>query len=112
MSYYPQTKYHNRPGNGFDSRKEARRWQELCLLQRAGKITDLRRQVPFELIPAQYADGKCVERAVKYVADFVYTENREVIVEDVKSEATRKNKEYIIKRKLMLYRLGIRILET
>lgn len=112
MSFQRQTKYHNRPGGGFDSRKEARRWQELCLLQRAGKITDLRRQVPFELIPAQYADGKCVERAVKYVADFVYTENRKVIVEDVKSEATRKNKDYIIKRKLMLYRLGIRILET
>lgn len=54
-----------------DSQKEANRWAELKLLERVGLIKDLRRQVEYELIPAQYVDGKCVERAVKYKADFV-----------------------------------------
>lgn len=61
-------------GIKFDSLKEARRYQELRLLERAGKIADLRLQVPFFLIPAQRDEnGNVVERAVKYIADFVYT---------------------------------------
>ena len=105
-------KYRNIVANGFDSRKEAARWQELRLLERAGAITDLKRQVPIELIPAQYINGRCVERAVKYVADFTYTEHGKHVVEDVKSEITRKNKDYIIKRKLLLYVHGIRLKEV
>ena len=120
-------KYHNkktRVSNGHmaDSRKEARRYEELLLLQRVGKISDLRTQVPYELIPAQYEtyerygksgqrlkDGiKLVERAVNYVADFVYTENGKTIVEDTKGVRTP---DYIIKRKLMLHIHGIRIRE-
>ena len=100
----------------FDSIAEARRWQELRFLSRAGIIKDVRRQVEFELIPAQKDEfGKVIERAVKYVADFVYKETRDgkeyFVVEDVKSEAT-KTREYIIKRKLMLYMCGIRIKEV
>ena len=108
-------KYGNRKitvdGITFDSQKEAVRYQELLLLQRAGQIFNLQRQVPFVLIPKQERNGKVVERAVVYKADFVYTENGEDIVEDVKSEAT-KTKEYIIKRKLLLWQFGIRIREV
>jgi hypothetical protein len=86
--------------------KEANRWCELKMLEKAGLIQDLQRQVKFELIPKQ--DG---ERAVHYVADFVYVEDGKMIVEDVKSAVTKKNKEYVIKRKLLLWRHGIRIKE-
>jgi hypothetical protein len=96
----------------FDSIAEARRWQELRYLTRAGIIKDVRRQVPFVLIPAQKDEtGRVIERAVVYRADFVYTEDGKTVVEDVKSEAT-KTREYVIKRKLMLYRYGIRIKEV
>lgn len=96
----------------FDSKREAMRWRELALLQRAGEITDLRRQVKFILVPAQVDEnGKIAERAVSYVADFVYSDMRsgETVVEDAKGMHTR---EYIIKRKLMRYVHGIRIREV
>lgn len=96
----------------FDSKREAMRWRELALLQRAGEITDLRRQVKFILVPAQVDEnGKIAERAVSYVADFVYrdTHSGETVVEDAKGMHTR---EYIIKRKLMRYVHGIRIREV
>lgn len=106
-------KYHNTKvtinGETFDSKKEAARWQELLLLQRAGKISHLNRQVTYELIPSQYIDGKCVERAVKYVADFVYKENGQLVVEDTKG---MKTPEYVIKRKMLLFTYGIRIKEV
>ena len=101
-------KYHNKKitvnGIKYDSEKEYNRYCELKLLERAGIIKDLQRQVEYELLPKQ--DG---ERAVKYKADFVYTENGKQIVEDVKGCRT---KDYIIKRKLMLYQHGIKIFET
>jgi hypothetical protein len=100
-------------GIAFDSVREARRYKELKLMQQAGKISDLRLQVPFELVPALYEHsgeiytkgkrkgqpkrGKCIEKAVIYKADFVYTENGCQIVEDAKGVPT---KDYIIKRKL------------
>lgn len=92
----------------FDSKKEAKRYKELLLLESAGAITDLRRQVKYELIPSQRIDGKVAERKVEYIADFVYTQDGETIVEDTKGFKT---KDYIIKRKLMLYKYGIRIRE-
>lgn len=96
----------------FDSIAEARRWQELRYLTRAGIIKDVRRQVPFVLIPAQKDEtGRVIERAVVYRADFVYTEDGKTVVEDVKSEAT-KTREYVIKRKLLLYTHGLRIKEV
>jgi hypothetical protein len=93
----------------FDSRKEYFRWHELSLLEKAGEISQLQRQVRFELIPSQKIDGKVVERPVHYVADFVYQENGQQIVEDTKGVKT---KDYIIKRKLMLHIHGIRIREV
>lgn len=105
-------KYHSkkitRDGETFDSVKEYRRWCELQLLVKANVIQDLKKQVEFLLIPAQYENGKCIERAVKYRADFVYTENGKTIVEDTKGFKT---KDYIIKRKLMYYIHKIRIKE-
>lgn len=106
------TKYYNKKtvcnGIKFDSKKEADRYVVLTLLQKAGKISDLQVQVPFELIPSQKVDGLTVERPCVYYADFVYRENGKLVVEDTKGVKT---KEYIIKRKLMLQVFGIRIRE-
>ena len=111
MSY--RSKYHSRKttvdGIEFDSQKESRRFCELRLLERAGRITDLQRQVKFELIPSQRINGKVVEWPCSYIADFVYMENGQKVVEDTKGFKT---KDYIIKRKLMLKEHGIRIREV
>jgi hypothetical protein len=97
-------------GITYDSRKEAQRAQELRLMLKAGVISNLREQVPYELIPAQKNEyGKVIERAVIYKADFVYDEKGKTVVEDTKGVRT---KEYVIKRKLMLYEYGIRIREV
>lgn len=151
----------------YDSKKEYERWLELQLLQRAGEISDLRRQVEFELIPAKYdtvfvkyktvkqwlvftdnASGTsfetkkeatefckthglrakdigyitreepvykevCIEQNAVYTADFVYRDkDGNEIVEDTKSEVTRKEADYVLRRKLMLDRHGIRVKET
>ncbi len=99
-------------GETFDSRKEAARYRELLLLEKAGKISNLRRQVKFELLPKQTDEnGKCIEKACTYKADFVYRDNElnREIVEDVKGMRTDV---YKIKRKLMLYMRGIRISEV
>lgn len=97
-------------GQKFDSKKEARRYQELLLLEKAGEIKNLSRQVKFVLIPSQRDEnGKVVERECSYKADFTYEEGIKTVVEDVKGYRT---KEYIIKRKLMLYQYGIRIREV
>lgn len=110
-------------GVTFDSRKEYLRWCELHLLQKAGHITDLQRQVKYVLIPAQYEEyerysektGKrlkkglrCVEKECAYIADFVYQQDGQSVVEDTKGYKTEA---YIIKRKLMLYVHGIKIQE-
>lgn len=98
-------------GMDFDSKKELVRYCELKLLEKGGKITNLERQVPFMLVPNQIEDGRVVERAVKYIADFTYYENGQFVVEDVKSPVTRTDA-YKIKRKLMLHIHGIRIREV
>jgi len=108
------TKYHNRKvtvdGIVFDSVKEAVRYRDLKLMERAGEIQGLQLQVKYVLIPAQKADGKVIEREVAYYADFDYMDkNGDHIVEDTKGIRT---KDYIIKRKLMLYKYGIRITEV
>ena len=121
-NYYNKYKSRKTSVNGviFDSKKEYDRYIELTLLSRSGAIKGLKRQVKFELIPAQYEPdiinprgkvkkGKLIERAVSYIADFVYTdENGKTVVEDTKGFRT---KDYIIKRKLLLYIHGIRIKE-
>lgn len=103
------TKYGNRKltapdGQKFDSVKEYHRWGCLRLLERAGAISNLKRQVKYELIPKQIG-----ERACNYVADFTYMENGRLVVEDVKGVKTDA---YKIKRKLMLWVHGIKIRET
>lgn len=154
----------------YDSKKEYDRWLELQILQRAGEVSELRRQVEFELIPAKYETAHiknkvvrkwfvpvgydmehnlfvcstkkeaedycrehglklktiffkereepvfkevCVEQNAVYTADFVYKDkDGNEIVEDTKSEVTRKEADYVLRRKLMLHVWGIRILET
>lgn len=114
-----RTKYGNRKittqYGTFDSKKEYQRWKELQLLERAGEINGLIRQVKYELIPTQRIDGKCVERSVDYIADFVYQQAGRQVVEDVKGYRDPSSAGYakfVIKRKLMLYRYGIRIREV
>ena len=82
-NYYNKYKSHKTNANGviFDSKKEYNRYIELTLLSRSGAIKGLKRQVKFELIPAQYEPdiisprgkvkkGKLIERAVSYIANF------------------------------------------
>ena len=130
-----KTKYHNVPAKRvtdsgailrFDSQKEARRYDELAALERAGTIRELRMQVDFTLQEA-YTDGEGRRvRAIRYRADFSYKKRPKywtgyesqcpddgwiLVVEDVKSRATR-TKEYIMKRKLMKERFGVEIREV
>lgn len=107
-------------GAVYDSRKEARRAAELSLLEKAGKISNVQTQVKFVLIPSQrepdtvgkrggIKQGKVIEKECAYYADFVYKDDKgRWIVEDTKGFRT---KDYIIKRKLMLYVHGIKITE-
>lgn len=109
------SKYGNRKvvrnGITYDSKKEADRHAVLKLMERSGKIRDLKRQVKFELIPSLRDEktGRVVERSCSYVADFTYWEGQNFVVEDTKGFRTP---DYILKRKLMLYLHGIRIKET
>lgn len=115
--YHGKNKYRNTKtevdGIKFDSLKEARRWKTLRLLEETGEIVGLQRQVKFVLIPSQKdpETGKVIEREASYVADFVYVDRftDQTIVEDAKGYKTP---EYILKRKMMLWRYGIQIKET
>ena len=104
----PRSKYRNKKveynGMTFDSKRELARYHSLELMEKGLVISNLQRQVPFELIP------KCGKnRAVHYIADFVYTdESGNQVVEDAKAFRTR---DYIIKKKLMLWRHGIEVKE-
>ena len=108
-----RSKYHNKKveidGEVFDSLKEASRWQELKLLERAGVIHGLSRRQRFELIPVQKKDGKVIERPITYIADFCYVEDGKPVVEDCKGMRTDV---YKIKKKLMLFVHGVEIRET
>ena len=128
MRWYRQNKYKNTKtivdGITFDSRKEAARYKELKLLEAAGEISNLERQVKFVLIPTQreldfvgvrggIKKGKVIEKECSYLADFVYIRDGEVIVEDVKGYKNGSAYNiFKIKRKLMLYLYGIKIVET
>lgn len=116
-------KYRNIKYKGFDSIREAQRYSKLKMLEDAGEISDLRTQVTYELIPKQTViekrisektgkelkpREKTLEHACTYIADFVYVKDGETIVEDTKGFRTDA---YKIKKKLMLYRHGIRIKE-
>lgn len=120
---YKSSKYGNKKivvdGITFDSKKEAKRFQELSLLEKAGAIRNLQRQVKYILIPTQrepdvigkrggIKKGSVIEKECAYYADFVYEENGQTVVEDTKGMRTT---DYVIKRKLMLHVFGIKIRE-
>lgn len=129
MGYSQKSKYGSRKvtvdGVTYDSVKEYRRFKELSLLERSGTIQNLQRQVKYVLIPAQreycneiytkgrkkgcFKPGKLLEKECSYIADFAYIQNGEIVAEDTKGFRT---KDYIVKRKLMLWIHGIRIKET
>ena len=95
----------------FDSAKEARRYDELMLRIKAGQISDLKLQPQFTLQEAYTTPSGERIRAIRYQADFSYWEDGELVVEDVKSKAT-KTREYSMKRKLMAEKYGIEIREV
>lgn len=126
-----KNKFNASKGGGFDSQKEKRRFQELRLLERAGEIDNLRTQVKFVLIPAQreesaevftrgknkgkHKPGRVIEKEVSYYADFCYHDinTDRKVVEDVKGYRDgAAYKIFVLKRKLMLWRYGIRIKEV
>lgn len=105
------------PDGTFDSKREYKRWMELQMMERNGYISDLRRQVPFELIPAikepdtvgpkgGIKKGRTIQKACMYVADFVYDQDGKTIVEDAKGFKT---KEFLLKAKILRWRFGIDI---
>lgn len=121
-----RSKYGNKKatynGTIFDSRKERNRYITLLALQKAGEISDLKMQVPFEIIPAVYEKvekqlktkvkivDRCVQKATHYIADFVYTDkDGNMVVEDAKGMRTEK---YLLKKKMMRAFLGITIKEV
>lgn len=121
-----RSKYGNKKakanGKVFDSRQERSRYYTLQVLEKAGEISDLRMQVPFEIIPAIYETvevqlktktkqvQKLVQRAAHYVADFVYKDkDGNMVVEDSKGFRTP---EYLLKKKMMRAFLGITIKEV
>lgn len=132
MNYKSKTpKYKNHTitvdGIKFDSVKEANRYRELKLLEKAGEISGLQLQVKYLLIPSQFGrvpDERrpggtkrvCLEREVAYFADFVYRDKAgNLVVEDVKGyrdPASAAYAKFVIKRKLMLERYGIRVIEV
>ena len=107
------SKYRNKKtyvGNKvFDSKREAARFIELQALLKAGEISDLQLQVPYELMPSFKLDGETY-RGIKYVADFVYKDkDGNTVVEDSKGMRTEV---YKMKRKLMAYVHKIKIKEV
>lgn len=94
------TKYRNKKTMGYDSAKEAYRAGKLKLLERGGLISDLQEQVTILLQERFRCNGKW-ERAITYIADFVYIKDGQKIVEDVKGFKTDV---YKIKRKMLLFR--------
>ena len=109
MTSYRRSKLRNIPtvvdGIRFASKKEARRWCELCLLERAGAIRNLRRQVVYQLA----VNGHPI---CKYVPDFVYYENGLEIIEDVKGQKSGVPYQlFTVKRKLLFALYGLEVIE-
>lgn len=114
----PRPKYNARkvatPYGTFDSKKEYARFLELKEMQDRGEIESLEVQPRFVLVPAQRDEhGRVIEKKAQYTADFSYIDSDgNFVVEDVKSEATRRDRDYVMRRKLMLWFHGIRIKEV
>lgn len=108
MQTRPKNKYGNRKtevdGHTFDSKKEAMRYAELKMLEKAGAIKDLRLQVPFELQKGFRDKYGKWQRPITYIADFTYFRQGEFVIEDVKSAATRDDTVYRMKKKMMMFK--------
>lgn len=104
-------KYRNKKttvdGITFDSKAEAERYQELKRLEIMGVISGLELQKPYRLCKGRWNNGKPF--SITYKADFVYTLDGEIIVEDVKGFRTEA---YQLKKKLMMAVYGIEITEV
>lgn len=114
--FYAQNKFRNIKitidGIKFDSKKEAARYCELKIMEKAGHISDLKTQPRFELLPSFRRDG-VLQRKIEYIADFMYKTKSGVFVEDVKSEMTKSLPVYRMKKKLFLFKYQeIKFLET
>lgn len=124
-----RSKYGNRKiitidGQKFDSKKEKQRYDELVLMEKAGLIRNLKRQVPFELLPAVWEDvtiqlktkvkqeRRCIFRTTEYVADFTYEQDGVEVVEDVKASAYFQDSVYKLKKKMMYCIHNIKIKEV
>ena len=119
-----RNKYNNRKGGGFDSQKEMDRYHELLLMERAGIIHGLKRQVPFQLTPTVRKPdvigprggrkpGKVILNKSEYIADFTYYQGEDFIVEDVKGYRDgAAYREFMLKKKMLYHLRGILIHET
>ena len=95
-------------GITFDSQKEARRWSELKLLEKAGEITDLRRQVVIKLMGQHRPLYTRSGRQMRITVDFAYIEGGQQVYEDSKGVPTR---DYEV-RKAVAEAMGYSIRET
>ena len=103
-----ENKYHAQKtevdGIKFDSKKESRDWQQLCMLEASGGISNLRRQVQFELQP-KFTNNKGEHvRAINYVADFVYEKGGKTYVQDSKGGKATQTDIFKLKKKLFEYK--------
>jgi hypothetical protein len=117
---YGNTKIKNAYGT-FDSSLEWSRFLFLSNREKEGEITNLRRQVEYLLIPAQYGTEikhlktkdkevrVLLERSCSYIADFVYERNGKTIVEDCKGSKYIITADFKIKKKLLLWVHGIEL---
>lgn len=122
-SKFRNTKVEGPNGMKFDSKKELKRYNELVLLERAGEISSLRRQVTFTLLNAAYEEVPvqlktkirfkrvCLFRETTYIADFVYYKDGEEVVEDVKASPRFQDPVYKLKKKLMYMVHNVKIKE-
>jgi hypothetical protein len=112
---YNAKKFISSDGTKYDSKREYFRHLELLEMETNGVISELNRQVEFTLLPAVKVTEtvqlktkskevtKTIQQPIKYVADFVYTENGEKVVEDVKISPKVLPKDYVLKKKLLFY---------
>lgn len=124
---FRQSKYRNKKviidGETFDSKKEYKYYKQLCEREKNGEISELCRQVTFDIIPSLYENvekqlktkikivRKFIQYGITYTADFTYKENGNLVVCDCKASAEFQDPVYRIKKKLMRYLLNIDIIE-
>lgn len=126
--YFPKkgNKYNAKKSHGFDSKKEENRYYELRLMEKAGVIKNLERQVKFVLTPTVREPdvigprggkkpGRVILNESSYIADFVYTDSRtgKTVVEDVKGyRGGEAYKTFTLKKKFLYDKRGILIQEV